>query len=87
MLSILFSRQERYLISKNRRLTVNDRQPKEMSDSTDVQDPTKILINTKRLNELLQQTFNKDIAPFEDPTEVSRGMQRSRTKRSISERF
>ena len=87
MLSLLFSKQERYLISKNRRLTVSDKKQKEMSDSTDDQDPTKILINTERLNELLQQTFDKDMAPFEAPTEVPRGMQRSKMKRSMSERF
>ena len=87
MLSLIFSRQERYLISKNRRLTVSDKKQKELSDSTDNQDPTKILINTERLNELLQQTFDKDMSPFEDPAEFPRGMRRSRTKRSISERL
>ena len=45
------------------------------------------MINTDRLNELLRQTINKDIAPFEDPTEVSRDMQRSRKKRIKGERF
>ena len=87
MLSLLFSRQERYLISKNRRLAVSHKEPKEMSDSIDDQDPTKILINTDRLNELLKQTLNKDMAPFEDSTELARGIQRSRTKESMSERF
>ena len=87
MLSLIFSRQERYLISKNRRLTVSDKKQKELSDSTDNQDPTKILINTERLNELLQQTFDKDMSPFEDPAEFPRGMRSSRTKRSISERL
>ena len=53
ILSLLFSRQERYLISKNKRLTVSHAAGPPPSDVTDDLDPTSIEITTNRQKKLL----------------------------------
>ena len=58
ILFLLFSRQERYLISKNKRLTVSYKAGHPTSDVTDDLDPTTIEITTNREIKLLEQAFS-----------------------------
>ena len=53
ILSLLFTRQERYLMSKNRRLTVSHAADDNSSDITDCLDPETIEISTNRQIKLL----------------------------------
>ena len=52
-LALLFTRQERYLMSKNKRLTVGHRADHETSDRTDDLDPNTFRVTTSRQIELL----------------------------------
>ena len=58
ILFLLFSRQERYLIRKNKRLMVSHAASPPTSDVTDDLDPTSIEINTNRRKKLLEQAFS-----------------------------
>ena len=58
ILSLLFTKQERYLMSKNKRLTVSHAAVPPTSDFTDDLDPTTIEISTNRQIKLLEQTFS-----------------------------
>ena len=54
ILSLLFTRQERYLMSKNKRLTVGHAANPSTTDGTDDLDPTTLEINTNRQIKLLE---------------------------------
>ena len=54
ILFLLFSRQERYLISKNKRLALSYKAGHPTSDATDDLDPTTIEITTNREIKLLE---------------------------------
>ena len=53
ILSLLFTKQERYLMSKNKRLTVSHVMDDDTSDRTDCLDPKTIQIRTNREIKLL----------------------------------
>ena len=53
ILSLLFTKQERYLMSKNKRLTVSHVMDDDISDRTDCLDPKTIQIRTNREIKLL----------------------------------
>ena len=53
ILSLLFTKQERYFMSKNKRLTVSHVMDDDRSDRTDCLDPKTIKIRTNREIELL----------------------------------
>ena len=54
ILSLLFTRQERYLISKNKRLTVSHQSIDQTSDMTDDYDPTTIHVTSNLQMKLLE---------------------------------
>ena len=54
ILSLLFTRQERYLMSKNKRLTISHAVDHSTTDGTENLDPTTIEINTNRQIELIK---------------------------------
>ena len=54
ILSLLFTRQERYLISKNKRLTVSHQSIDQTSDMTDELDPATIDVTSNLQMKLLE---------------------------------